>query len=125
MLVSFLFVLSTALTSTVGNRSQQSLTQCYEQSHALILLVPAGSPSHGGDVAVYVFNISQPSLPTPFYSVLASISVFMALSNVFHSIYSPDNSAFLFRSSSLISALLVLSTIYLSMKVFFSPDIIP
>ena len=34
------------------------------------------------------------SLPTPFYSVLVSISVFIALSTVFHSINSPDNSPF-------------------------------
>ena len=31
---------------------------------------PAGSPSRGGDVAVYAFDKNQPSLPTPFYSVL-------------------------------------------------------
>ena len=54
--------------------------------------VPTGSPSRGGDVAVYVFDISQPSLPTPFYAVLVSASVFMALSTVFYSINSPDNS---------------------------------
>ena len=47
------------------------------------------------------------------------MSVFVALSTVFHSINSPDN------SSSLNSALLVISTIYLFMKVSFSPDIIP
>ena len=58
----------------------------------VVVVVPAGSPSRGGDVAVYVFNISQSSLPTPFHSVLVSISVFMALSTVFHSINSPDNS---------------------------------
>ena len=39
-------------------------------------------------------NINQPSLPTPFYSVLVSISVSMALSSVFHSINSPNNSPF-------------------------------
>ena len=50
-----------------------------------------GSLSRGGDVAVDVFDISQPSLPTPFYSVLMSISVLMALSTVFCSINSPDN----------------------------------
>ena len=55
-------------------------------------IVPAGSPSRGGDVTVYVVDINQPSLPTPFYSVLASVSVFMTLSTVFHSIDSPDNS---------------------------------
>ena len=49
-----------------------------------------GSPARVGDVAVYVFDISQSSLPTPFYSELVSISVFVALSTVFHSINSPD-----------------------------------
>ena len=51
-----------------------------------------GSPSRGGDVVVYVFDINQPSLPSPFYSVLVSVSVLMALSTVFDSINSPDNS---------------------------------
>ena len=50
----------------------------------------------------------------------------MALSAVFHSINSPDNSPF---SHSVLpdfmSALLVLSTTYLFMKVSFSPDVIP
>ena len=63
----------------------------------------------GGDVAVYVFDINQPNLPTPFYSFLVSVSVFMALSNVFHSINFPDNSPLSYS----ISALLVLSTIYI------------
>ena len=52
--------------------------------------VPAGSPSRGGDVLVYVLDINQPSLPS-FYSVLASVSALMTLSAVFHSINSPDN----------------------------------
>ena len=54
--------------------------------------IPTGSPPHGGDVTVYVPDINQPSLPTPFYSVLMSVSVFMALSTVLHSINSPSNS---------------------------------
>ena len=41
---------------------------------------------------VYVFDVNQPSLPSPFYSVLVPVSVFMALSTVFHSINSPDTS---------------------------------
>ena len=41
--------------------------------------VPTGSPSRGGDVTVYVYDINQPSLHTPFSSVLLSISVFVAL----------------------------------------------
>ena len=84
--------------------------------------VTTGSPSPGGDVTVCVFDINQPSLPTPFYSVLVSISVFMALSTVVHSIDSPDNSPL--SHSRLIFALLVLSTIYLLMTVSFSPDIV-
>ena len=55
-------------------------------------IVPAGSPSRGGDVAVYVFDINQPSLLTPFYSVLVSVYVFIGLSTVFHFINSPDKS---------------------------------
>ena len=42
----------------------------------------------------FMSDKNQPSLPTPFYSVLVSISVLMALSTVFHSIHSPDNSPF-------------------------------
>ena len=41
---------------------------------------------------VHIFDINRPSLPTPFYSVLASVSVLMALSTVFPSVNSPDNS---------------------------------
>ena len=44
----------------------------------VLLVVPASSFSRGGDVALDVFDINQPSLPTPFYSVLVSFSVFMA-----------------------------------------------
>ena len=88
------------------------------------LTVFSACPSRGEDVAIYVFNINQLSLPTPFSSVLVSVSVFMALSAVFHSKNSPDNSPFSHCSSGLISALLVLSTIYLFMRVSFSPDTI-
>ena len=42
----------------------------------------------------FMSDINQPSWPTPFYSVLVSISVFTALSTVFHSINSPNNSLF-------------------------------
>ena len=67
--------------------------------------VPVGSLSCGGDVAVYVFDINQPSLLTPFYSVLVSISVFMALLTVFHSMNSSDNSLL---SQSALSVLIML-----------------
>ena len=66
--------------------------------------VTAGLPSCGGVVVVYVFDINHPSLPTPFYFVLVSVSGSVALSTVFHR-------AFSLSSSDHNSALLVLSTI--------------
>ena len=44
--------------------------------------VPAGSPSRDGNVTVYVYDVSQPSLPAPFNSVLVSVSVLMTFSTV-------------------------------------------
>ena len=80
------------------------------------------------DVALYVFDINQPSLPIPSYSVLVSISASIALSTVFHSIkFSRQPSAFSLCSSGLISALLVLSTIYIYVSLYenlLQPDII-
>ena len=88
--------------------------------------VPEGSPSHGGGVTVHVKDTNQPSLPTTFHSVLVSISVFITLSTVFYYIiFFRHLSVFSLCSFGLISVLLVLSTIYLFMKVSFSPDIIP
>ena len=43
---------------------------------------PTSSLTLGGGVAVYVFDINQPSFPIPFYSVFVSVSVFMVLSTV-------------------------------------------
>ena len=60
-----------------------------------LLFVPAGSPSPGEDVTVYVYDINQSSLPTRFYSALESISVFTALPTVFHFINSPVTLRFL------------------------------
>ena len=86
--------------------------------------VPACSPSRGGDVAIYVSDINQPSLPTPFYFVFVSIFVFMALLTVFHSINSPDNSP-LSRPVLSVYFCLIGPFNYISpMKVSLSPDVI-
>ena len=49
-------------------------------------------------IIIVIVVVVQPSLPTPFYSVLVSVPVFMAHSAVFlfffHSINFPDNSLF-------------------------------
>ena len=77
----------------------------------------SGSPrAHPHVVGTLQFMsvVNQPSLPTPFYSVLVSVSVCMALSTVFHSINSPDNSPF---SD---SVLLALSLPYWSFQFYIS-----
>ena len=85
--------------------------------------VPAGLPSCGGNGAVDIFDINQPSLPTPVYSVLVSVSVFMALSTVFDSIKSPDNSTFSLFFQSYFCLIGPFNYTSL-MKVSFSPDLI-
>ena len=62
----------------------------------------------------FMFDINQPNLPAPFYSVLMSISVFMAFSTVFHSINSPNNSPFSH------SVLPILSPLYWTFQLYIS-----
>ena len=58
----------------------------YVHAFLTYLPVPAGLPSGGWDVVVYVKDVNQPSSSTPFYSVLVSICVFLAHSTVLHSV---------------------------------------
>ena len=62
----------------------------------------------------FMSDINQPSLLTPFYSVLVSVSVFMAFSTVFHSINFLEN-ATLFHS-----VLPVLFLLYWSFQLYIS-----
>ena len=73
-------------------RSAMPCDHCKDSSVFTYSVSSRAHHSRGGDVVVYVFDMNQPSWPTPFYSVLESISVFMAVSTVFHSLNSPDNS---------------------------------
>ena len=84
---------------------------------------PAGSPSRGGNAAVYVLGINQPSLPTRFYSVLVSVSVFVRGPFNLISFHKSSRQlpAFSLCSSGLISAFLLLSAVCLFMKVSLSP----
>ena len=54
--------------------------------------VPTCSPSRGGDVAVCVFLYKPTELFYSFLFFLLSVSVLTALSTVFYSTNSPDNS---------------------------------
>ena len=56
--------------------------------------IPAGSPWRGGDVTVYVCDINQPSLLIPFFVLFLYLFFFTALSILFQSTNSPDNSPF-------------------------------
>ena len=78
-----------------------------------IFSVPAGTPSRGGDVKVYVLDINQPSLPTPFTLFLRLFLSNGPLTCIsFHKFFR-QLYVFSLCSPSLISASLVLSTIYL------------
>ena len=68
---------------------------CAQQAFLLIIItMPLGRFGHAllGPRGLILHVVGM--LPTPFfyYSVLVSVSVSMALSTVFHSIKSPDNS---------------------------------
>ena len=109
----------------IDNENNESVEEIYL---FLLRASPAGSPSRGGDVTVYVLDINQPSLPTLFSffsSLLVSVSVFTALSTVFHSINSHDN---LPLSYSLLPVLFLpywsFQLYYFFMKVSLSPDVI-
>ena len=87
------------------------LWQCSWHVHVLSdLWVPAGSPSRGGDVIVYVWH-KPTELAHSFLFCSWVYFYFMALSTVFHSMNSPDNSPLFQCSFDHISALLVLSSI--------------
>ena len=100
------------------------ITLCLTLSLSLSL-VPTGSPSSGGDVVVYVKDINQSSMPTPFYSVLVSVPIFTTLSAEFYSIncsnnYSLSHSVLLFLFLPYWSFHLYVSIINVSL----SPDVI-
>ena len=89
-----------------------------------LAVVPKGSPSRGGDVTVHVWH--KPAELT--HSSLFCSCVYFCLYGPFNCFsfhkLSRQFSVFWLGSSGLISAWLVLSTIYLFVRVSFSPDII-
>ena len=93
----------------------------------LLLLLFLRAHLHVMGMLRFMFDMNQLSLPTPFYSVIVSISVYGSFNCISFHKFSWQLSVFSLCSSGLISAIfiLVLSIIYLFMKVFFSRDIIP
>ena len=64
---------------------------CLAYSSNTVYNVPKGSPSRGGDIAVYVFDVNQPSLPTPFNLFLCLVLSLWPF-QLFRSMNSPENS---------------------------------
>ena len=103
------------------------LYTCALSTRGHLSQVPTDSFSCGGDVMVYAFdnnnNNNKLSLPAPFLFCscvcFCLYGPFICIS--FHKL-SRQLSVFSRCSSSLISVLLVLSTIYLFMKISFSPS---
>ena len=106
---------------TVGRREEVGFQFWFERGEWCGM--PDCFPIHWGGCC-FCFWQNQLSLPTLFHSVLVSVSVFMAISTVFHP-YIFLTTLLSHCSSGLISALFVLWAIYFFlMKVSFSPDII-
>ena len=58
------------LVSQIYIRLHPSRSTLVSDTLQALAIVTSGSPSRGGDVAVFAFDISQRSLLIPFYSVL-------------------------------------------------------
>ena len=78
-----------------------------------------GSPFRGGDVTVYDSDEKPSEHVHSFYSVLVSVSVFMASSTAFHSLNSPNISPLSH------SVLLVLFLPYWSFQLYISYESLP
>ena len=77
-----------------ARRRARARAHTHTHTHTITLSLSQFPRAHLHVVGMLQFmsDINQPGLPTPFCSVLVSVSVFMTLSAVFHSINSPDNS---------------------------------
>ena len=103
--------------SHLTSRQPQQQSQTTTPRQHSLRSVPAGPPSRGGDVVVYVKGINQPELADSF---LFCSCVYFCLYGPFNCIlfhqFSRHLSAFSLCSSCLNSALLALSTIRLYVK---------
>ena len=103
--------------SVMRNKNCLLSSRSRSQRGFILSKVPAGSPSRGGDVKVYVLDINQPSLPTPFTLFLRLFLSYGPFTYISFHKFSRQLSVLSFCSPNLISASLVLSTIYIFLKV--------
>ena len=104
----------------------QNIAHYYYYYHLILdhVYFPVGSPSRGGDVAAYILNINQLSQPTPFlFCSFVCFCLYGSFNCISFHKFSRQLSAFLLCSSGPTSVLLVLSTVYLFIKVSLSPDV--
>ena len=93
-----------------------------EKICGLVGVFPVGSPSRGGYVTVYVFEMTNRDCPLFFFCTCVCFRLYGPLNCISFHKFSRQLSAFSLCSSGFISALLGLSTIYLFMKFSLSPD---
>ena len=84
----------------------------YQWISLFTFCVPAGLPSRGGDVAAYVFNISHQACPLLCILFLCLFLPYGSFNCISFNKLSRQLSAFSLYSSGLVSASLVLSTIF-------------
>ena len=87
--------------------------------------VSAGSPSHGGDVTVYVWHKPTKLAHSFLFFSCVCFCLYGPFNCISFHIFSWQLCFLTLFFQSYLSALLVLSTVCLFMKVSFSPDIIP
>ena len=102
------------------------ISRCVCMYHVWWVMPSSRADFHVAGMLLFMSDINQPSLPTPLYFILMSVSVFMALLTVFHSINYPNYSPLSYS----IRPILFLphwsfQLYYISLWKFpFSPDII-
>ena len=67
LLLLLLLLPSSHMWSDIPTKGAVTKVLCIMACDFLCLSSPAGSPSRGGDVVVYVFDMNQPSLPRSFF----------------------------------------------------------
>ena len=95
-LVEFLYLVFTRTLDgvTVGDSGLCCCVPCLSSAINSLCLGSPRAHLHLAGMLQFMSDINQPSLPTLFYSVLVSVSVFMVLSTLFHSINTLNDSPF-------------------------------
>ena len=95
-----------------GPKKIGALKPTTNDAWASVTKLPASSPSCGVEVVLYVFDKNQPSLPTPLVCSCVCVSLYGPFNCISFYEFFRQLSIFSLCCSGLLSALLVLSTLY-------------